>query len=106
MGTHPIFESDFDCLTEIHVSSRFILNHGSEGFICHVTSRTTQHCSPASPYCKPYKCIVYAQSRKKFCINYQKTQPINDSPGLLECNRRCSGIRRFARSAYMQMNRP
>jgi len=32
MGTHPIFESDFDCLTELNRRERVSLPHAGEKF--------------------------------------------------------------------------
>merc|ERR1712142_403458 len=60
MGTHPIFESDFDCLTEFglrknETSSSLPRSHCDEGVTCSVKSRLVTVTGPRGTLTKSFR---------------------------------------------------
>merc|ERR1711887_301319 len=73
MGTHPIFESDFDCLTEIREMLRRGLNISSQ--ISRWASQATLECSPATMYlldnAPPTEATITAEEAVKYYTEMQ-----------------------------------
>merc|ERR1712131_538291 len=91
MGTHPIFESDFDCLTEMENRNRnffyFFLFHFCSGeldFTYHdydaVTSLFHKYETDFPDLCKVYSIGTSVQGRELWVL--QITEGVNDIPKL------------------------